>query len=692
METSADSAALSDSEFTQETVAQEVIYQQHCLSISPQHAPLHNQDPWLSFSSAESLQDDDWQASAHSCCGSSQSSEPAHSLLNAEATTPKVAISWPSSEATRLPIPNVDESLIFITDGALIFRSAPRTVHRARENVDHLFALLSLGNGGPILEESPAEAFVADSMAFSLNEDLDKPVPWSTLEEPSMAHCFGKFAGTITLSRYVSELYPPVNPLEEPFPFFRLKKIDSTSMFQRLRCLQDFENVPFEPTIQEEDFLYGRLVFDPELEDIDRTHARDIQVLSAILNNHIWIDFSLPSKQFVAQHFADEPWDIAAELFFHQIVLSSELNRRIRILPTGAAMEEVITSLPRKVAWSVALSQRVLQNLSFRQLDLAAVNHRKCDVLFYRNKIGQLSKVLDFGYALKWPSMSQMEARTMVESESDTIRCSWSPPSLTFLSGAIVPGPTTSWMLLSCLLDCNPSHRSTLIELERLHPQSGFQYLGATYWYWKCIVGNVLGAMQGSSSVAGWIGPCIHTPDLARVQSIRVCQEQPAQRMKIRDIGTIAERTDPLGSSDAPCSSSDFTLILPNFSNTVDNVRVEKLAIKDPTQYNSRDSDEHQVAVQIAVDGISEPIRLRYNVSFIAAAACWAGPHLLHCKYAYKIVRVDRLVCTGWAARVSAEAKSTEKQREITDAEEDDEVLVIEAYGVADNAVLARAW
>ncbi|KAL8769842.1 MAG: hypothetical protein Q9209_004280 [Squamulea sp. 1 TL-2023] len=682
---------MDDSGAIQETVAHEILYRQHRLLCTPQRAPLDNQDPWLSFSSAESIQDDDWQASAHSCCGSSQSSEPAHSLLSAEATTPKVPISWPNNESTGLPVPHVDESLSFITDGALIFSSAPRTVLRARENVDHLFALLSLGDVGPILEESPEEAFIADSMAFSLNEDLDKPVPWSTLEEPSMAHCFGRFAGTITLSRYVSELYEPINPLEEPFPFFRLKKIDSASIFQRLRSFQAFENVPFEPTVQEEDFLYGRLVFDPELEDIDRTHSRDIQVLSAILNNHIWIDFSLPSKQFVAQHFADEPWDIAAELFFHQILLSSELNRRIRLLPTGAAMEEVITSLPRKVAWSVALSQRVLQNLTFQQLDSAAVNHRKCDMVFYRNKIGQLSKVLDVGYALKWPSMSQMEARTMVESESNTIRCSWSPPSLTFLSGAIVPGPTTSWMLLSCLLDCNPCHRTTLIELEYLHPQSGFQYLGATYWYWKCVVGKVLGAMQGSSPVAGWIGPCICTPDLARVQSIRVNQEQPGKRMGIRDIGTIAARTDPLGTSDAPCSSSDFTLILPNFSNTVDNVRVEKLAVKDPTQYDSSGLDEHQVAVQIAVDGISEPIRLRYNVSFIAAAACWAGPHL-HRKYAYKIVRVDRLVCTGWAARVSAEAMSREEQREITDAEEDDEVLVIEAYGVADNAVLARAW
>ncbi|KAI4275811.1 MAG: hypothetical protein LQ337_002941 [Flavoplaca oasis] len=651
------------------------------------------EDPWLSFSSAESLRDDDWQASTCSDDGSSQSSEPTSSLLGSEDTTPKGPTSWKSKAFTARSVRNSVETLDPVIDGALIFSSAPRTVFRARENVDRLFALLSLGNGGPIFEDSPRKAHLADCMTFSLNEDLAEPVPWSTLEEPSMARCFGRFAGTVTLSRYVSELYPPTNSAEEPFPFFRLKKIHLSTIFERLKSLQDLQETQFEPTEQEEDFLYGQLVSDPELGDIDRTHARDIQVLSAILNHHVWTDFTEPFKQSIAQHFTDEPWDLAAESFFHQVILSIELSRRIHLLPTGVAIEGIMTSLPRKVAWTVALSQRVLQSISFQQLDLHIASPRKSDVVLYQNKTLQLAKLLEVGYALNWPGMEQLEARTMVESESDTIRCSWSPSSLTFLSGAILPGPVTSWIILSCLLDCNPGHRSALIELADLHAQTGFQYLGATYWYWECIVGKVLGAMQGSNSVAGWIGPCMYTPDLERVQCIRVNQERPARRMRIRDIATIGERTDPLRSWDDAGSISEYTLVLPNFSNTVDNVGVEKLAIKDPTQYNSEGANEHQVAVQIAVDGISEPIRLRYNVSFIAAASCSAGPHLLHRKYAYKTVRVDRLVYTGWAVRVSAEAKGRGKQQMITDGEEDDdEVLVIEAYGVADNAVLARAW
>ena len=663
---------------------------------SYQHASIIKEDPWLSFSSAESLRGDDSQASTCSDENSSQSSRSISPLLASEDATPKV----PASKAsTAYSEPDSDETLTHATDGVLIFSSAPRTVHRAREHVSRLFALLRLGNDGPIFEDSPPAALLADCMTFSLNEDLEEPVPWSTLEEPSMAQCFGRFAGTLTLSRFVSELYPRTDSFEEPFPFFRLRKMDPFSVLERLRSLQDLEEMPFEPTEQEEDFLYGQLVSDPELENIDRTHARDIQVLSAILNNHIWTDFSQPGEQTVAQHFTDEPWDVASELFFHQMVLSTELSRRIRLLPTGVAVEGIMTSLPRKVAWSVALSQRVFQNISFQPLDLASGSLRKSEVLLYRNKVVQLSKILDIGYTLKWPGMEKLEARMMVESEGDTIRCSWSPASLTFLSGAVVPGPMTSWLILSCLLDCKPCHRSALLELADLDPQSGFQYLGATYWYWESIVGKVLGAMQGSNSVAGWIGPCMYTPDLGRVQCIRVNQEQPANRMKVRDIGTIAERTDPLGSWDDSYSVSDFTLVLPNFDNTVDNVRVEKLAVKElrhhkkPRHYNSEDSNEHQVAVQIAVDGISEPIRLRYNVSFIASTACSAGPHLLHHNYAYKTVRVDKLVYTGWAARVSAEAKSKREHAKITDSEDDDnEVLVIEAYGVADNAVLARAW
>ncbi|KAL8912204.1 MAG: hypothetical protein Q9171_002766 [Xanthocarpia ochracea] len=697
MKTAADAATVvaivDDDRSIQGSTTQDSPYRQRRSSLSPRRTPPNNEDPWQSFSSAETFEEDDWEASTRSCDGSSQSSGPVSSLPDSAGTSSKDPTSWPPKEFTGHSIPKVTESLDFAIDGVLIFKSAARAVLRAGENVDRLFVLLSLGNGKPILEDSPSAALLVDSMTFSLNEHLEKPVPWCTLEDPSLAHCFGRFAGTVTLSRYVSELYSQTKPSADPSPSFRLRKIDLPSIIERLRYIQHLEEVPFEPTEQEEDFLYGQLVLDPELEDNRRTHARDIQVLSAILDNYIWTDFSQPGKQFVAQHFADEPWDIAAELFFHQMALSTELSRRIRFLPTTVAIEGIMSSLPRKVAWSVALSQRVLENLSFQQLDLTSASPRKYEVLLYRNKIIQLSKILDLGYILNWPGMEQMEARMVVESEGSTIRCSWSPCSLTFLSGAVLPGPMTSWMMLSCLLDCNPCHRDALIELADLHPQSGFQYLGATYWYWESIVGKVLGAMQGSNSVAGWIGPCMYTPDLEWVQCIRVKQEQPAKRIKVQDINTMAERTDPLGPGDSPWSPSDLTFILPNFTNTVDNVRVEKLAIKDPTCYNSEGSDEHQVAVQIAVDGISEPIRLRYNVSFIAAAACCAGPHCLHREYAYKTVRVDRLVYTGWAAKISAEAKlSEEEQPETAKSDDDDEVLVIEAYGVADNAVLARAW
>ncbi|KAL8669810.1 MAG: hypothetical protein Q9168_005614 [Polycauliona sp. 1 TL-2023] len=663
-----------------------------------------NEDPWLSFSSAESLRDDDWQASTCSHDGSSQSSEPTHSFLGSEDTTPKDPFDWPPKASTTYLGPNDDETLNYSTEGALIFTSAPRTVSRARENTDRLFALLSLGNHGPLIEEPPPAA-LANFMTFSLNDELEEPVPWSTLEEPSMAHCFGRFPGTMTLTRYVSELYPPTNSFEEPFPFFRLKKIHLSTIFERLRSLQDLEEMPFEPTEQEEDFLYGQLVSDPELESIDRTHARDIQVLSAILNHPIWTDFSQPGEQIIARHFADEPWDFAAESFFHQVMLSIELSRRIRLLPSGVAIEGVMTSLPRKVAWSVTLSQRVFQNIYFQHLDLEEnACARKSDALLYRHKNLQLSQILEIGYALRWPGMQQLEARTMVESESARIRCSWSPASLTFLSGAIAPGPVTSWLVLSCLLDCNPQHRSTVIELADLHPQSGFQYLGATYWYWQSIVGKVLGATHGSNIVAGWIGPCMSTADLERVECIRIHCEQPAKRMRIRDIGTLAQRTDPLGSSwDGTCCVDDFELVVPDFDNAIDNVRVEKLAVKvAPTTVHPHgpeglEVEERQVAVLIAVDGIAEPIRLRYNISLIAAATCVSGPHLLHHKYAYKTVRVDRLVYSGWATRLSADvkAKSSVECPKITDTdddEDDDEVLVIEAYGVADNAVLARAW
>ncbi|KAI4115797.1 MAG: hypothetical protein LQ338_007806 [Usnochroma carphineum] len=624
---------------------------------------------------------------------------------NREGTAPEASVDsatapiedpeiWPPRGLTNQSVLTYDEAVSLVSHGALLFRAFSLSAHHAIDHHAHFHAFLELSNGHQILEATSPMTLISDRNSFPLDESLDRPTPCNTLEQPSMALAFGKYPGTMTFSRYIGTLNRPAVSVEG-LPKVMLRRIDLSQILDRLRFLQDIKPVPFAPNREEEDFLYGQLLLDPDSDLSNGTLDRDIDVLSSILNSSVWIDLSDCRKQFVAKYHTEEVSDASTELFFHQLLLSTELDRRIDLSATCAnhSTGHMLSALPRKVAWAVAMSRRFFQNLAFEEVQTATSSRYS---LVPQNKFSLMEMVLDLGYALKWPTMEQMEARMLVESEGRAMQCRWTVPSATFLSGTVLPGRTVSWSVLSCLFDCNPAHRLTLGGLEEMRTQSGFQYLSHTYWYWESIVGKVLGAMQGSKNIAGWIGPCILTPDLESVEYVRIYRKKVPERMRKRDLRSIAARSDPLGTLSGSYPVNNFHLVLPNFSKVVDFVRVEKLAVAR-VNIPSRDDPkyvEHKVAMQFAVEGRSSiSLRLRYDVSFIAAAACWAGPHVLFYDYTYKQVCVDKLLHNDeWSGR-SGQGKSGEgASTDDLEGEDNDKVLVIEAYGAAENAVLARAW
>ena len=643
-----------------------------------------------SCSSAGSISDDHLEGGPSSLRSGFNGSTVKHST-DSDTSPIRTPASWPLQGQAERSVLTFDEALSLVAEGALYFKAVSKPTHHAIGRETQVFGLLSLSNGQRILEASVATETLADYASFSLNECQSSAMPWNTLEQPSMALCFGRYVGTMTFSRYIGSMYRPAAQIDCSSRVL-LRKIDLAQIFERLAFVQNVRDTPFVPTEQEEAFLYGQLLFDPLSDSNNGNIERDTAVLSLLLNTDIWIDFSDPQKQFVARYYADEAYDAPAELFFHQLLLSTELDRRISShLYNSHGTEQSLATLPRKVAWAVALSRRFFQNLAYEELSSADSSSLCYHSLVPLNKIAQLERVLEVGYALEWPSMDQLEARMIVESESKALRCCWSAPSATFLCGTVLPGPAACWMVLSCLLDYNPAHRIILGGLETMHPQSGFQYRAHTYWYWESIVGKVLGAMQGSKCAAGWIGPCIFTEDLDPVQYVRTRLKQATKRMKKRDLRTIAGRSDPLGTLANSYPVNNFRVVLPDCNNIVDNVRVQKLALmtyNDPRKYRSTNMVEHKVAIHFTLDGSSYPMHLRYDVLFIAAAACWAGPHVLSYDYEFKAVRVDDLL-------EKIEEAGTAGERKVADslaARDDDTVLVIEAFGVADNAVLARAW
>jgi hypothetical protein len=136
----------------------------------------------------------------------------------------------------------------------------------------------------------------------------------------------------------------------------------------------------------------------------------------------------------------------------------------------------------------------------------------------------------------------------------------------------------------------------------------------------------------------------------------------------------------------------------------------------DPEMKDKNKPLTYDAAVQFAIDGRSWPLRLSYDVSFVSAYPCAHGPHVLFHDYIYKSVNVDEiLMIRDWGnlsggngsvgrnssmnagnGTVSPGSSTAERSTSVLGGEEDiderEKVLVVQAGGIKDNEVLARAW
>lgn len=300
--------------------------------------------------------------------------------------------------------------------------------------------------------------------------------------------------------------------------------------------------------------------------------------------------------------------------------------------------------------------------------------------------------------------------------------------------------------MMNALIDIDPDEATDdLALLIHLNPNCGFQYRNSyTYWTSTSIVGKVLAPT--CHEVAGWVGPARPTLDLKRSQIARIRSRRPRQRLTSEDVRSMTERSDPLGPPDELFPISDYGSAIPDVDDFVDTVRIELLALKPCIERQADPGPKwFDASIQFAIDGVSWPLRLTYDVNFISAWPCADGPHPLFYDYTYLAVKVDEIIAIrDWAklygsrSRVDLHArKSTEEQRQADDYSEqsasdspigegsskarpksnahgsgngdrasnghangngkahvhdDEKVLVIEAFGVPDNEVLARSW
>lgn len=288
---------------------------------------------------------------------------------------------------------------------------------------------------------------------------------------------------------------------------------------------------------------------------------------------------------------------------------------------------------------------------------------------------------------------------------------------------------------MNALIDIDPDeHTDDLALLIHLNPNCGFQYRNSyTYWTSTSIVGKVLGPT--CHEVGGWVGPARPTPDLKRCQIARVRSRRPRQRLGEEDVRSMAERSDPLGPPTEVFPVQDYDMVRPNVEDLIDEVRIELLTMK-PCLDRAADPGPKwfDAAIQFAIDGVSWPLRLTYDVSFISAWPCTKGPHPLFYDYTFLKVKADEIIAIrDWAGLYGTKSRANMDIHKTTSVHGDEEissnstagesssksrpgsttpsgkyngyaahadfdtddketVLVIEAFGVSDNEVLARAW
>lgn len=455
--------------------------------------------------------------------------------------------------------------------------------------------------------------------------------------------------------------------------------------------------------------------------------------LITVLTHPDWIDYSLPKNQVVAKYF-DSPDAIKRQKFFHQLLLSVELYLRIHSKEHEAGPKRrLLQQLPVKVAWALAVAQRWLENMTISKEE--RLLHKTTFSFDYPSKARQKEALRTFASQLKWPNMDEINYILEEKDSTETQLEDRSADAMSWFSGVVLPGPTLPWLLMNTMIDCDKDAGDPLKVLTHIHPSSGFQYRALTYWSHRCIVGKVLGAARGVKEVAGWIGPCTYAPKLRRTECVRVRQlPAPERQLTKVDVERMAFRTDPLGpeEEDGQYPVDDYDLLIPDTEDVTDAIRLETLDFTlVEEQSRSTKMGKHSpytwdAAIRFACGGDSWPMRLKYNVDFIMAFPCHGGPHgkfsiiiatraeltlsiVLFYDYKYYAIKIDAGLVDihDWAERSRGPSKRDDRSpssspgshsgpsrspQSRSAADEINEVLAIEAFGVSDNEVFARSW
>ncbi|KEY70685.1 hypothetical protein S7711_07311 [Stachybotrys chartarum IBT 7711] len=623
---------------------------------------------------------------------------------------------WPPTGVSSLDDLPPQHAMELITKGA-----STHTGHRLAvpHAPDHCYALYTTSQGNRCGDTDAADLYdvMVSLMTMRMRGAGHASAPWETLEQPSYSFYYGQQPGTITLNQwaFMASALPQTIALRDSGVLPRDMSLER--VLERLRELQSGLEDDDEDLLYR--ILYKRMLKDPErLVSPHRTLDKQITDLIVVLSRPDWIDFTNPKNQVVTRFIFNKTAEDQGHYhkFFHQLLLSLELDLRIHSAQhSKLAKERLLRQIPPTIQWNLALARRWRDYV--RVLDWGETPEDT--VLRYKLRRRQVKALKQFAQTMKWPNLAETLDNLKAKDEEMSLG-SISSDTFAFFSGLVLPGPTFPFLIMNTLIDLDPDPATDdLALLSHMHPNCGFQYRSSyTYWSASSIVGKVLAPT--CATFAGWVGPGRPTADLSRSQIARVRCRRPRQQLRAEDVESMAERSDPLGPPAESYPVNEYALPKPARSQA-DMVRIELLGFKPVEERTATPGPQlYDATIQFAIQGLSWPLRLMYDVSFISAWPCSDGPHPLFFDYAYQAVQVDKVVgVRDWgrlygshgsgslhrSARSSPVPGSlaqgfrrptsnngTTDDGDGDDDGDDEKVLLVEAFGVRDNEVLARAW
>ncbi|KAI1388842.1 uncharacterized protein F4822DRAFT_259963 [Hypoxylon trugodes] len=580
-----------------------------------------------------------------------------------------------------------------ISTGVPAHKGHKRPIPHVSDNYYGLYTT-SAGNHGDENDAANQHNAMTQLTTLKLQGSGPPTYPWETLEQPSLAFGYGARPGTITLNYWagIFSAIPPPMALRDVGMVPR--DVDLDQIFRRLRDLEGGLEDDDEELLYR---LYKRFLKDPDkIFSPHKTMERQITDLVMCLSGPDWIDFSNPKNQVVTKFIYDTTAENEQQYhrFFYQLLLSLELELRINSrLHTDWAKERLISSIPPKIQWNLALARRWRDFVRVEDYGETAEQVK----LRYKLRKRQVKMLKRFAQMMKWPNLAET-IDELKQREAEGTLITVSSHAMAFFSGLVLPGATFPFLIMNSLIDIDPDKATDeLALLTHLHPNCGFQYRGSyTYWASTCIVGKVLAPT--CLEAAGWIGPAQPTEDLGRSQIARIRSRKARQHVVTpEDVTSMSERSDPLGTKSKFYPVEEYELLTPDADDIIDTIKIEKVNLKAVTDRPDSGPKLFDASIQFAIDQVSWPLHLTFDVSFINAWPCSDGPHPLFWDYVYTTRKVDEIVnILDWGKpsnRERSSRSSANKPAERIVGDDDaDRVLVIETFGNTDNEVLARAW